>query len=388
MSHTIQITDHTGSHQVPVTLATMAEAKDGGYKHIPAMLNAKHPTAKGQPTAAQQVYAQLGAGMKGVKLNYVLGGLGINAGAATEDGSVAGRLLGLPYLMDYIENKLTSTDYGIQALFNRKAVQVESIPGTKFDRPILDFKRPEGARSRSIAQLAEPTSMLTLTTSDKSWKIPGSAIGMEISDEAAAVTSLDLVALSMARQAEVEALERVEDQLLSFLNGDSDLDMSALATVTGAVKNAKTDFDSSLTVAGTLSQKAWVNWLFYGSRVRSIDTVITNLAGALAIENRIGRPVVTGDNATSKRIDTLENVVNPSWPDTVDIIISHDPAWPANTVVGFDSRYAYHVVNSTTLNYTATEQFAIRRSTKIRVDSGSIAYRLFDDAWQVLTLTV
>lgn len=388
MSNFIQVTDHTGSHQVPVTMALMAEAKEGGYKHIPAMLNAKHPTAKGQPTAAQQVYAQLGAGMKGVKLNYVLNGLGISAGAATEDGSIAGRLLSLPYLMDYIENKLVSSDYGIQALFNRKAAQVDSIPNTKFDRPILNYARPEAARSRSIAQLGEPTSILTLTTSDKSWKIPGSAIGMEISDEAAAVTSLDLVALSMARQAEVEALERVEDQLLSFLNGDTDLDMAALSTVTGAVKNAKSDFDSTLTVAGTISQKAWVNWLFYGSRVRQIDTVITDLAGALAIENRIGRPVVVGDNSTSKRIDTLENVVNPSWPDQVDIIISQDPSWPASTVVGFDSRYAYHVVNSTTLNYSATEQFAIRRSTKIRVDSGSIAYRLFDDAWQVLTLTV
>ena len=175
--------------------------------------------------------------------------------------------------------------------------------------------------------------------------------------------------------------------MLAFLNGDTDLDMSALSSVTGAVKNAKTDFDSSLTV-GTLSQKAWVNWLFYGSRVRRIDTVITNLAGALAIEGRAGRPVVTGDNATSKRIDTLESVVNPSWPDQVDVVISQDPNWPANTIVGFDSRYGYHVVNSTTLAYSAMEQFAIRRSTKYRVDTGSISYRLFDDAWQVLTLTV
>jgi hypothetical protein len=154
------------------------------------------------------------------------------------------------------------------------------------------------------------------------------------------------------------------------------------------VKNAKVDFDTALTVAGTLSQKAWVNWLFYGSRVRRIDTVITNLAGALAIEGRSGRPVVTGDNATSKRIDTLESVVNPSWPDQVDVVISQDPNWPANTLVGFDSRYGYHVVSSTTLGYSAMEQFALRRSTKYRVDTGSISYRLFDDAWQVLTLTV
>lgn len=389
MAQEIGIIDQFGqTQQVKVDLQTLAEAKAGGFKHIPAMLNARFPMPAGKPTAAQQLYAQMGAGLKGAKLNYAFQGLGFTAGAVTEDGSVAGRLVALPYLMDVIENKLTSSDYGIKGVFNSKAAVVESISGTKFERPILNFSRPEGARTRAIAQLSEPASMLTLTSSDKSWKIAGSSIGMEVSDEAAAAVNLDIVQLSMVRQAETEELERIEQQMLAFLNGDTDLDMAALSTVTGAVKNAKADFDSALTVAGTLSQKAWVNWLFYGSRVRRIDTVITNLAGALAIEGRSGRPVVTGDNATSKRIDTLESVVNPSWPDQVDVVISQDPNWPANTIVGFDSRYGYHVVNSTTLSYSAMEQFAIRRSTKYRVDTGSISYRLFDDAWQVLTLTV
>jgi hypothetical protein len=190
----------------------------------------------------------------------------------------------------------------------------------------------------------------------------------------------------MQRQAEEEAMERIEDQLLNFLNGDADLDMVALASVPGAVKNAKTNYDASLT-AGKLSQTAWVGWLFNNSRKRRIDTVITDLAGALAIENRSGRPTVQGDNATSKRIDTLESVINPTWPDRVEVIISQDPNWPANTIVGFDSRYGYHVVTSTSMSYSAMEEFAIRRSTKMRIDSGSIAYRLYDDAWSVLTLT-
>ncbi len=389
MAQEIGILDQFGqTQQVKIDLQTLAEAKSEGFKHIPAMFNARFPMPAGKPTAAQQIYAQMGAGQKGLKLNYALQGQGFNAGAVTEDGSITGRLVALPFLMDAIENKLTSTDYGITGVFNRKAAVVEAIAGTKFDRPILNLARPEGARSRAIAQLAEPASMLTLTSSDKSWKIQGSSIGMEVSDEAAAAVNLDLVQLSMVRQAESEALERIEQQMLAFLNGDVDLDMAALSTVAGAVKNAKADFDTAITVAGTLSQKAWVNWLFYGSRVRRIDTVITNLAGALAIEARSGRPNVNGDNPTSKRIDTLESVVNPSWPDQVDVVISQDPNWPANTIVGFDSRYGYHVVNSTTLSYSAMEQFAIRRSTKYRVDTGSISYRLFDDAWQVLTLTV
>lgn len=389
MAQEIGIVDQHGqTQQIKVDLATLAEAKAGGFKHIPAMMNARYPTAAGQPTAAQQMYAQMGAGNKDLKLSYALQGQGFTAGAVTEDGSIAGRLIALPFLMDTIENKLTKSDYGILGLFNSKAAAVDTISGTKFERPILNFSRPEGARSRAIAQLSEPASMLTLTSSDKSWKIQGSSIGMEVSDEAAAAVNLNIVSLSMVKQAETEALERTEGQLLAFLNGDTDLDMAALSTVAGAVKNAKADFDASLTVAGTLSQKAWVNWLFYGSRSRKVDTIVTDLAGALAIQNRTGRPVVTGDNGTSKRIDTLESVVNPTWPDQVELIISQDPNWPANTIIGFDSRYGYHVVNSTTLSYTAQEQFAIRRSTKYRVDTGSISYRLFDDAWQVLTLTV
>ena len=263
----------------------------------------------------------------------------------------------------------------------------DSINGTKFERPVLNFTKPEAGRSKAIAQLSEPTSMMLLTTSDKSFKIAGVSIGLEYSDQAAAAVSLPIVTLSMQRQAEVEALERVESQLLNFVIGDVDLDMPALSAVAGAVKNAKTDYDTSLTV-GKLSQLAWVSWLFNGSRFRRIDTVITDLAGALAIENRSGRPNVNGDNATSKRIDTLDNVVNPSWPDKVDVIISQDVNWPKNKIVGLDSRYGYHVVTSTSMAYSALEQFAIRRSTKLRLDHGSIAYRLFDDAWSVLDLTV
>lgn len=388
MTQTVKIADQYGVHEISIGLETLAQARAGGFKHIPAMLNARHATVKGQPSAAQQLYAQMGAGLKDVKLEYALSGRGFNAGAVTDDGSLTGRLVVLPYLMDYIENKLVSSDYGIQALFNSKAAVTDSISGSKFDRPVLNFTRPEGARSRGVAQLSEPASMMTLTTSDKSWKISGSSIGIEVSDEAAAAISLDVVALSMGRQAEVEALERIETQLLAFLNGDSDLDMVALASVSGAVKNAKVDFDSTITTAGTLSQKAWVKWLFSGSRVRKVDTVITNMDGALAIQNRTGRPTVMGDNQNSVRIDTLETVVNPTWPDEVDIIVSQDPNWPANTLVGFDSRYGYHIVNSTTMAYSAVEEFAIRRSSKMRIDTGSIAYRLFDDAWQVLTLTV
>lgn len=380
-----QIEDSTGAlAEVDVDLGMFRAAVDAGYVHGLRELDNRINTNENGLTASQQVYTQMGLHRKNITIKAAMDMAGYQ-GASTQDNSITGRLVTQAFLMDTIENKLRANDYGILGIFNSRAAVTDAINGTKFERPILDFSRPEQGRSQAIAQLSEPTRMLLLTASDKSYRIAGTSIGIEYSDQAAASVSLPIVTLSMQRQAETEALERIEDQLLAFLNGDPDLDMAPLASVSGAVKTAKS-FDPTLT-AGKLSQLAWVSWLFEGSRKRQIDTIITDLKGALAIEQRIGRPTVQTDDATSKRIDTGMTILNPTWPTEVKVIISQDPNWPANTIVGFDSRYGYHVVTSTSLSYSATEEFAIRRSTKIRVDSGSIAYRLFDEAWTVMTLT-
>ena len=382
----LNIQDATGARaEVDVNLDLFRAAADAGAAHGLRHLDATIPTKTDDLTPSQQVYAQLGLHRKDITLKAAMG-MEAYQGASTQDNSITGRLVTQAFLMDAIESSLRSSDYGITGIFNSKAAVVDSIQGTRFDRPLINYTRPAAGRSKSIAQLSEPTSMVLLTASDKSFKIAGSSIGIEYSDQVAQSVTMPIVTLSMQRQAEEEALERIEAQMLAFLNGDTDLDMVALASVSGAVKNAKTDYDSALT-AGNLSQKAWVGWLFNDSRKRKIDTVVTDLAGALAIENRSGRPTVQGDNATSKRIDTLDTVINPTWPDRVDVIITQDKNWPVNTIMGFSSAYGYHVVNSTSMNYSAVEEFAIRRSTKLRIDFGSIAYRLYDEAFSVLTLT-
>ena len=380
----LNIQDATGARaEIDVDLNLFRAAADAGAAHGLRHLDATIATKPDDLTPSQQVYAQLGLHRKDITLKAAMG-MDAYQGASTQDNSVTGRLVTQAFLMDAIESSLRSSDYGIMGIFNRKAAVVDSIPGTRFDRPLINYTRPAAGRSKSIAQLSEPTSMVLLTASDKSFKIAGSSIGIEYSDQVAQSVTMPIVTLSMQRQAEEEALERIEGQLLAFLNGDTDLDMVALASVPGAVKNAKTDFDSALT-AGNLSQKAWVGWLFNDSRKRKITTVVTDLAGALAIENRSGRPTRSGDNAESKRIDTLESVINPTWPDQVDVIITQDKNFPTGTILGWDENYGYHIVNSTSMNYSAMEEYALRRSTKLRVDFGSIAYRLYDSAWSVLT---
>lgn len=380
--------------QVNLDASVYREAADKGLS-VEALVNLKHETKASDPSAFQQLCASEGIflkanrqyGIRPATMDAILNGTRIEAGAVVRDATPVSRILFPAVQMSALENKLRDDNSGVIAAFGQMVAVDDSINHDRYERPFLNFSKPEGARSKAISQLSEPTSMLSITVSDKSYRITGTSLGMEISDEAVRATSLDLVTLAMQRQAEVELAEKVEDFLLGFLNGDADQDMAALSTVSGAIATAAS-FDSSIVAAGVLTQKAWVKYLFNNSKKRTIDYVITDINGALAIENRTGRPTVNSDNGTSKRIDTLENVVNPMWPDQVKVFISTDPSWPANTIVGFDSRYAIHRVTSTSLAYQAAEAYAMRRSTKFRIDMGQIAYRLFDDAWNVLTLTV
>ena len=366
------------------------EAQEAGLS-AQAYINRKFPTRPGDPSAVEQACASEGMfvtrnneyGIAPATMDAILNGTTtMQAGVITKEANPASRILFPIFQMSAIENKLRNSDYGIMAMFYGAAAVVDTINSDKFERPVLNFSRPEAARSNAIAQLSEPASMLSITASDRSQRITGTSIGLEVSDQALNIASLDLVTLAMTRQAEVEMMERVEQTMLTFLQGDADLSMGALSGVAGAVSTAV-----SLDAAATsgLTQRAWVKWLFNNSRKRKITHIICNLDAALAIQNRSGRPTVQGDNPTSKRIDTLENILNPMWPDQVNILISMDPNFPANTILGFDRDYGYHVVNSSVLNYSAAEAYAMRRSTKYRVDTGMIAYRLFDEAWSVLT---
>lgn len=356
-----------------------------------AYINQQFPVAANAPSAFEQLCASEGMfvsrndrfGIRPATMDAILNGTGqMQAGVITKDAVPASRILFPIFQMAAVEDKLRNSDYGILALFNGAAAVVDTIADERFERPVLNFSKPEAARSKAIAQLSEPASMLTITVSDKSYRITGTSIGLEISDQALRSTSLDLVNMAMTRQAETEMQEKIEGTMLNFLNGDVDLDMAALAAVSGAVDTA-VSLDSAATAG--LTQKAWVKWLFKNSRKRKITHVICDLDTAMAIEARAGRPNVQGDNATSKRIDTLESIINPMWPDKVNVLVTMDPNFPAKTILGFDSNYGYHVVNSTVLNYSAAEAYAMRRSTKYRVDTGMIAYRLFDEAWSVLT---
>lgn len=385
--------DAQGKNQaLDLSIETYREASEAGMS-LPQYLATKYPTnsekygsvmEQAMEQAGLFVYGDADSGVRSTVLSDMLSPR--QAGAVTRDGTPLSRLLAPAVVLGAVENRLRAGVEGMTATaeaFDKMVAVDDSINSDRFERPVLNFSDVEKARSAPVAQLAMPGTMMTLSVSDKAYRIPSWGIGIEISDQAARAVNLDLLSLTVARQTQVERNARAEDYVLALLNGDSDIGDAALSSIAGKVVTA-----ASLDAAATtgVSHKAWVSWLSRNPTKRVVDTVITDLEGAMAIEQRAGRPTSTDNiNGVSQRFNTTFNVLNAQWPSQVNLYITNNPAWPAKTILGLDSRYGIHRVRSLTASYQAVEQFVLKRSTAMRMDDGELVYRLFDEAFEVMT---
>lgn len=387
-----------GRQEVDITGSIYREAIDAGYTNVRAYLNNRFLTEAGQPNAFTQACAQnnmiVGSsreyGIAPPTLNVITEGIRVEAGAIVREANPASRILFPAFIGAMTEDKILEDLTSHVGQFNSMVAVHDVIGNTKVEWPEINFAKPEAARSKAIAQLSEPTAIGTITVSDRSFKITGWSVGLEISDEAmraGSAASLNYVTLAMTRWLMCEMSEKVNGHILSLLNGDVDAGYGALSAIAGTVVTAKS-FDDTITTAGTLTQKAWVKFLYSKRRKIVPDWIICNMDTALAIEGRTGRWTVNSDNINSRRLDVTENVVYPMIPDNVKIFITDDPLFPANTALCFDSKYAIQKYTSTILDYAASEEYAMRRSTKFRVDGGDAVRRMHDDAFMVLSLTV
>lgn len=359
---------------------------------VPQYLASRFPTnAERDGTAFEQALEQCGVFVKGDAANGIQSSrldsvVGRSAGAITINGTPASRIMFPAAILAAVENRLQAGVHGENSTpdaFDSMVAFEDSVNSERFERPVLDLSGPEAARSAPVAQLAMPPTMLGIKVSDVARTIPTWAIGVEISEQAQRAWSLDLLSLVVARQAAVERMERAEGYVLQLLNGDSDLGQSSLSSIVGKVVTA-VSLDATATAG--ITQKAWLAWLSRNPTKRVITTVITDLAGAMAIEGRAGRPTSSDNiNGVTQRLDTKFRVLNAQWPGEVEIFITNNPSWPAKTIVGFDKRYGIHRVKSLTAAYQAVEDFVLKRSTAMRIDNGELVYRLFDEAFEVLT---
>ena len=392
MSNTAVYINAKGDKQaLDLTVGMYSEAADRNMS-LKQYMNLTYPTnAEKYGSAYEQVLEQSGVfvrsnreiGLRASTVGDVVSPK--SADVITREGVPASRLLFPAVMLDVIEDKM-QRDYATNPAGLTALVAIEdSIQGERYERPVLNFSKPEAARSATIAQLALPNAMLSITVSDKAFKIPSWGIGLEISEQAQRITTLDMVGLAVARQALVEGNERANAQILSLLNGDVDFGMVALSAVAGKVVKANT-LDTAIVANGVLTKKAWMKWLTKNANYRTITHVVTDFDTAMVLDNLLNPGTnTTGPGAT---ITSRVSVMNTNWPSNVEIFVTNDPSWPANTIMGLDKSAAVHRVNSLSVQYSAIESFAMKRSSMMRFDQGNMVTRLFDEAFEVLTLTL
>lgn len=306
----------------------------------------------------------------------------LEAGAVVKQPTNQARVLLMPAIGALIEDKLVS-DLDMNAnAFDAMIAQDDTIADEWMLWPEINFSGPEAGRSQVTSQLAKPASFLSVTTAEKSVRIPTFSLGIEWSQQVTKYVNLDLIALAISRQVANERNARANENLVALVAGDPDMGQASLSSL-GKVVAAST-YDA-LATSG-ITQLAWVSYLYNNSKKRRITHLVCNIAGAMAIENRTNRPNVSQDNPGSKRIDSTVYVSNPTWaPDLPIFIVDSSVGWTDKLILGIDARSAIHRVTSTNASYQAQEDFVLRRGSAMRYDFGQITRRLFLDAFDVLT---
>lgn len=392
-------------HQVTLEASVYREAHDANLS-VPAFLNRKyggeanatHGSVFHQLCASQGVYlpAKNDMQLRAAPIGDILEGkAALTFDAATTQqrnsdyGGTQSRILFPAAVVDMIESSLQKDLQTDTNLFNQMVALNLGVASDTFEQPVINYSTlngPDGAnraKAQRIAQLAEPAAMASFTTSQNPRRLPTWSIGAEFSQQALRNTTLDLVALSLARFMAVEADGRVYEMLSNLWTGDPDFDPAAVAAVTSTAMNGAA-------TAGVLTHKAWLKWLYRNRKYRRISHVICDLDTYLKIEGRTGRPGSIGVlDPTLPRIDPQASALNP-YVDNVKVMLVDAAAdggpVPANTIWGVDSRFGIVKVSNTAAAYTAAETFALKRAEAFRIDWSETAYRQWDAAFDVLTI--
>lgn len=398
-----QIIDREGlAQQVDLKIEDYRAAFDAGMT-LPQYLNNKYQTDETQyGTAFEQAMASNGMflnadkkyGIKPPTIRAILdGNVDINMGAITRpDGNnaqtLSGRLLFPAAILELVESQLAVDNGAYESVFNQLVAMNTSVDSPRFDQPIINLTAPRAVRSQPISQLSEPPAMVSITLSEKSQRLPTHSIGLEISDEASRASTLDLVGIALREQATAERAARIDEALIKMIAGDTDLGLTALTSA-----NAH-DFDSAATSAAAFSQKAFLKYLRADWKKLNIDWIICDLDGYLAMENRTGKPIWTGNEGTDGRLNSIMQAANPGIPGQINYFIvdpvvlgSANNSTASGKIVGLDSTRAIRKVTFSGAAYSAIENFVLRRASALRIDFSEGYFRLFDEAWKPLLLS-
>lgn len=378
------------------------EAAAEAHMDLPQYLQSKYGNDSDQSkgTVFNQILVTSGllmkddpqSGMRSPTFADVISGKVLMAGATVRgDGenrhTPNGRLLFPAIIMAVQQANLREQNDSFLGQFNRLVAMTDSINGPLFDQPRINLNAPGQVESQAVAELAEAPSLVSITTSNSAHRIPTRAIGMMISAEAQRGTTLNLVQLAMTRQAEEQRVRDTNAALKAILEGDTDRGESAKTDATVNKFIRANQLDSNVSVAGTLSHRAYRRWLIAQRRTMTLDWIVTDLAGAEAIEDRANRPTIQTNFAPDP-----ESILNATF--TADnlvskvpkVLIVDDGLLTSGRLYGLDSRYAIRKVVNVSASYSAIEEFVLRKATGFRADYAEAYYTLMPDAFRTLSL--
>lgn len=364
------------------------------------LINQKYPTASDQPETFKQFCVTAGlrfradeqTGIPAANLMDVFdphqvdaSGMVINAPAIPDS-----RILFPAAIMELVEDKLVNDVQSATNVFETMVGYSQTVNSLRVEQPVISYAGaggPEDAQFQRIAQGARPPIMLSIKASDTGRKIPTTSIGMEITREALQSNTLDIVALTLARFYMIANYNEWVAQMGYLLSGDADAAITPMAAATSALAQVKADvYDPVIAANGAITQLCWLKYLYNKSLKMQKTHIVTDFDAAYALDNRTNRPTNVQNNATD-RLDTPFSVAYPNFQKNINLVIMPSGTWAANTMMGLDSRFAIGKVTSTFAEYEAIEQVVMKKTTEMRWDRGFITFRLFDDAFDVLSLT-
>lgn len=308
---------------------------------------------------------------------------GITGPSGDNEHTPSGRLLYPETILRVMEQELRSDESDFLSTWNRMMANTMSISTDKFDQPLINTNHNENTRSKGISQGTEPANMVGITIDEITRRIPTKSIGLTVTDQALAATTLDIVGLVMAAQSRGERIANAHEILNGILNGDVDMKETGITS-----EGTFQDLDSTITGAGVMSHVALVKFLRQNYKKLQPNLLLMDLDTAFAVEARNGKPVrntnYNGDGTNFGLEPTVDNLLAVAPP----ILIVEPEVIGANTIVGLDTRYGIRRVINVAAAYSAIEQFVMRRVTMFRVDYGETAYVMYKEAFQKRTLTV
>jgi len=398
---TVAIMRPDGKGQDQIELNGMALHREALDRKISfrKLMNLKYPTVAGGPDSFQQACYSAGlrfsdndqTGIPAANLQEIFDpGVYDATGSYTNAPAVPdSRILFPPALLEVIEDQLASKEDLATGAFEQLIGYRKTVNTPRFEQPVISYagaQGPEESQFQRVAQLARPPIMLSIKASDVSRTIPTTSIGMEISREALQATTLDFVAMTMTRFLKKANYAEWVTQMGLLLSGDPDAKVTTMSAATSALGVVKASaYDSTIVANGVLTQKAWLAFLYANSMDMQKTHMVCDFNAALAIENRTGRPTNVMNNSID-RIDVPFRITYPIFQSSVDIVVMPTGTFTANTIMAIDKSQAIAKVTSSAADYAATEDMVIRKGLQIRQDRGWSIWRMYDDAFRVLSL--